>query len=90
MLALAHICVGVGVGAYVAYRGRKLFTMRLYIVVYMRKNGGALFCGVYIGRFYRGEWALFLRMWTKVLDSFYIILYYRGSLNDSSVNIKTR
>ena len=27
--------------------GRELFTMRLHIVVYMRKIGGALFCGVY-------------------------------------------
>ena len=95
------LCVGVGVvyryGVMVyhmriigAQHGRKLFTSALCIVVYMRKIGGALFYGVYIGRFYRGEWRFFLRMCTKVLDSFCIILYYRGSLNKSSVNIKTR
>lgn len=71
-----------------AYRGRKLFTMRLHIVVYMRKRGGALFCGVYIGRFYRGEWRFFLRMCLKVLDKFCILVYYRDSLNKSSVNIQ--
>ena len=42
-----------------AYKGRKLFTYRLYIVAYMRKIEGALFYGVYIGRFYRGRGALF-------------------------------
>ena len=40
-------------------RGRELFTSALYIVVYMRKRGGALFLCVHIGRFYRGEWAIF-------------------------------
>lgn len=40
-------------------RGRELFTCMACIVVYMRKIGGALFCGVYIGRFYRGEWRFF-------------------------------
>ena len=30
--------------------GRKLFTCMACIVVYMRKTGGALFCGVYIWR----------------------------------------
>ena len=40
-------------------RGREEFTCMACIVVYMRKIGGALFYGVYIWRFYRGEWALF-------------------------------
>ena len=45
--------VGVGVNGRICgvNRGRELFTMRLYIVAYMRKIGGRFFSGCIYGDF---------------------------------------
>ena len=77
-------------GVYGAYMGRKLFTMRLHIVVYMRKRGGALFCGVYIWRFYRGKWAIFEECSQNRLTCFIFSCILGACLINASVNIKTR
>lgn len=55
MRALCGRVTGVNRGV---NRGVKILQCGVYSGIYAI-DGGALFLGVYIGRFYRGKWALF-------------------------------
>ena len=93
--------MGVGVNCLLAWRiyggiyaidgGGVLVALAISGGIYSVRGGGGGRGIIWRGRFTgvnRGAGARFLRMSTKALDKFYVLVYYRGSLNDSSVNIE--
>lgn len=67
--------------------GGGLLAHAIYGGIYSDRMAGRFFRGI-IWRILQGRRADFQKKCIKVLDNFCILVYYRDSLNDSSVNIE--